>query len=276
MCFGPASRPGTRWKRPEQRASLEARLMELAGQIEHKSLKYHYIAAFRERLRAAGKARRLKFWNGSLAAPRADRRPAAAGPLREAAFPAVNARTGSLLASKIAQASTPLTAPREALLIGAIIRHPWLLDDFLEEIAGLQLQRCRLPHACVTDILTVHQAEELLDNEKLLEHLSRDGYGAELERVERATAHNADAHFSRTGEQGASVGRVASCHDASWQSGRSTLVAGSRERIPQRTDGRKFLQAQSDRAAGGNCGILISSYILRRPKRSPNIDAGAW
>ena len=42
---------------PEQRASLEARLMELAGQIEHKSLKYHYIAAFRERLRAAGRTR---------------------------------------------------------------------------------------------------------------------------------------------------------------------------------------------------------------------------
>ena len=35
-----------------------------------------------------------------------------------------------------------------------------------------------------------------LDNEKLLEHLSRAGYGAELERVQRATAQGAGAHFA--------------------------------------------------------------------------------
>ncbi len=46
-------------------------------------------------------------------------------------------------------------------------------------------------------MLTIHQAEELLDNKKMLEHLSREGYGAELGRVESATAHNADAHFAR-------------------------------------------------------------------------------
>ncbi len=39
---------------PEQRANLEARLMELAQLIDHKSLKFHYISAFRERLRARG------------------------------------------------------------------------------------------------------------------------------------------------------------------------------------------------------------------------------
>jgi DNA primase len=184
---------------PEQRASLEARLMELAAQIEHKSLKYHYVAAFRERLRAEAKARSysgsgMEAWRR----PRPDRRPAAGrGAPGKPAFPAGNARTGSLLASRIAQASTPLTAPREALLIGAIIRHPWLLDDYLEEIAEFNFNDAdceRLRNR----ILTVHQDEELLDNEKLLAHLSRNGYGAELERVERATAHNADAHFSCT------------------------------------------------------------------------------
>ena len=41
---------------PEQRASLEARLMELARQIEHKSLSYQYIDVFRKRLRTVGRA----------------------------------------------------------------------------------------------------------------------------------------------------------------------------------------------------------------------------
>ena len=183
---------------PEQRASLEARLMELAGQIEHKSLKYHYITAFRERLRAAGRTR--------AASPRAaaarpgygkDRgTPGSLGQSGRRSFPNVNARTGSLLASKIVQVSTPSSAPREALLIQAILRHPWLLDDFLEEIAEFHFNDADCERLR-NHILTVHQAEEHLDNEKLLGHLSRDGYGAELERIERATAHHANANFAR-------------------------------------------------------------------------------
>jgi len=77
----------------------------------------------------------------------------------------------------------------------AIVRHPWLLDDHLEEIASLHLDDadcCRVRNV----LLTVHQTEELLDNEKLLEHLSREGFGAELERIERACALKADPHFA--------------------------------------------------------------------------------
>jgi len=183
---------------PEQRASLEARLMELAGQIEHKSLKYHYITALRERLRAVARPRRAPVREtGSRQATGRNGRPGF-GATRQGthASAGVSVRTGSLLASKIVQASTPSTAPRETLLIGAIIRHPWLLDDFLEEIADFHFNDAdclRLRN----HILAVHQAEEILDNEKLLEHLCLEGYRAELERVERATSHNADAHFAR-------------------------------------------------------------------------------
>jgi DNA primase len=174
---------------PEQRASFEARLLELAGQIEHKSLKYHYIAALRERLRAAGKVQQL---TAVRAAFGPDRRLARSKP----GVANARARSGSLLASKIVQMPGTCSAPREVLLIGAILRHPWLLDLHLEEIAGLHLddtdcERLR------DQILAVHHNEEPLDNEKLLEHLSREGYDAELGRVERATAHNADVHFAR-------------------------------------------------------------------------------
>jgi DNA primase len=82
------------------------------------------------------------------------------------------------------------------LLIGALIRHPWLLDEYLEEIAELHFndgdcERLR------NRILCVHHAEEFLDNEKLLAHLSRDGYSAALERVERANVNDAGGHFGR-------------------------------------------------------------------------------
>jgi DNA primase len=179
---------------PEQRASFEARLLELAGQIEHKSLKYYYVAALREKLRAAGKAQRI---TGNKAAFGRDRRQA--GSIAFNSRPAAanaRARTGSLLASKIVQMPGQCSAPREALLICAILRHAWLLDLHLEEIAGLHLDDADCERLR-DQILAVHHNEEPLDNENLLEHLSREGYDAELGRVERATAHNADVHFAR-------------------------------------------------------------------------------
>ena len=83
----------------------------------------------------------------------------------------------------------------DVLRVGLTARHPWLLDEFLEEIAGLQLNDpdCKRLR---DETLAVHQAEEHLDNKNLLEHLSRAGYGAELERLQRATAQGAGPHFA--------------------------------------------------------------------------------
>ncbi len=191
---------------PEQRASFEARLMELAGQIEHKSLKFHYISAFRERLRSAAKSRmpamrgmdsawRARPLSPSLHQVRGQKSPQRAGSTVYPFGPNEVSRTNSLLMSKIVQASTPASASRETLILSAIIRHPWLLDDFLEDIASMHLDDAdcgRLRDG----ILAVHQVEEYLDNKKLLEHLSREGYDPEIQRVERATAHKADVHFT--------------------------------------------------------------------------------
>ena len=184
---------------PEQRAALEARLMEMAQLIEHKSLRFHYVSALRERLRAqghaAGAARRsdASSWRARTFAPagRSGARSAS-----RADFASRNAaRTSSLLSSTIAQASAPSSAPREALLVMAILQHPWLLDERVEEIASLHLDDADC--FCVRNgLLSIHQSEEALDNEKLLEHLSRQGYGAELERLGRVCAHKADPHFA--------------------------------------------------------------------------------
>ena len=179
---------------PEQRASLEARLMEAVQQIEHRSLRFHYVSALRERLRTQGQGVRRPERRPEASSWRARVDGAAAPRSRYAKPSAAAARTSSLLASPIAQPSAPCSAPREALLIMAIARHPWLLDEHLEEIASLHLEDagcCSIRSA----MLTIHQTEELLDNEKLFEHLSRAGFGAELERVARACAHKSDRQF---------------------------------------------------------------------------------
>jgi DNA primase len=176
---------------PEQRASLEARLMELAAQIEHKSLRYHYISAFRERLRetlrkpfpAAQAAKRFP--------PSQSRRPKPE--------PAAS-RTHSLLASNIAQPSAPSSGAREMLLIAAILRHPWLLDEFAEDVANLHLEDrgCdRLRQA----LLGLQSEHEHLDNESAMAHLSRAGFDGEIERVERAAAFGAEAQFARNADR---------------------------------------------------------------------------
>ena len=177
---------------PEQRASLEARLMELARQIEHKSLSYQYIDVFRKRLRTRGRA-------VSAAPIPADltwkERPSAFSERRSRSDRSPRgSHATTLLASKIVQESAPESAVREALLILAVIRHPWLLDEQVEEFANLHLEdadSCRIR----SEMLIVHQIEEALDNQKLLEHLSRQGCGAELERVERLCAHKSDKQF---------------------------------------------------------------------------------
>jgi DNA primase len=184
---------------PEQRALLEARLMEMAQLIEHKSLRFHYVSALRQRLRAQGyvapPARRSEAssWRPRMNASNGSR---AARTAFGADFANRNAaRTSGLLSSKIAQAAAPSAAPREALLIMAIVQHPWLLDEHVEEIARLHLDDAdcfRVRNA----LLTIHQTEEALDNEKLLEHLCRQGFRAELERLGRVCAHKADPHFA--------------------------------------------------------------------------------
>ena len=181
---------------PEQRASLEARLMELARQIEHKGLSYQYIDVFRKRLRTVGRAVSAVPIPADLTWKE---RPSAFSPTnqqrrsRSERSPR-GTHTSTLLASRIIQKSAPDSVVREALLILAVVRHPWLLDEQVEEIANLHLEdadSCRIRN----EMLTVHQMEEVLDNEKLLEHLSRQGCGAELERLERLCAHKSDKQF---------------------------------------------------------------------------------
>ncbi len=185
---------------PEQRASFEERLLALAGRIEHKSLRYHYISALRERLRTLnapikGPAREGASSRRPSSGFSVPSRAQASGHRLAGLAAAANSRTSSLLSSPIAQLSLPPEMARETLIISAILRHPWLLDHCLEEISRLDFSDpdCKL----IRDrLLDWQHTGDSLDRESLREHLSRAGYAAKVERLEQVASRMPEPHFA--------------------------------------------------------------------------------
>ncbi len=185
---------------PEQRASFETRLTELAEQVAHKTLRFHYLSSIRQRLRSRESSKR-KFvrqqspdedWRARSSS--AQGKPAA----RKKGIGAPGASTSvtdSLLKSAAARPGGGAGAVREALLIKGLLSHPWLLDDYAEEIAAISFDGPGC--AAIRDaLLAFHQSEIALDNKNVLEHLSQDGQAMELERISSAISHHADENFS--------------------------------------------------------------------------------
>src|SRR5262249_29614050 len=132
---------------PEQRASLEARLKALVGQIADRGVRDQYERELRETLFA--KTRRLVREltkaegrrSSGLAAKRRDNtqpdwrvreraseRARLGGPPR-AALPA----TPNSRSNELSERTVPVP-PREALLILTLINHPWLLEQRCEDV----------------------------------------------------------------------------------------------------------------------------------------------
>jgi DNA primase len=76
-------------------------------------------------------------------------------------------------------------APREALVLEAVINHPWLLDDYSEEFAELAFSRKEL--SVFRDMILQAQinfcGQNGLDRNELRVHLKEIGFGDILERV---------------------------------------------------------------------------------------------
>jgi DNA primase len=80
---------------------------------------------------------------------------------------------------------------REALLIQAIVNHPWLIDDHSELIAGLTLTS--KPLSELRDaLLSLHVEHNFLDRSQVQTHLTNQGLAKILALVERAITHKGD------------------------------------------------------------------------------------
>jgi DNA primase len=199
---------------PEQQAALEARLKGLVGQIADPTVRARYGQELRETLRAKS-TKLLK----ALAPAAGGRRPAFASRRRDNTQPdwrvreraSERARLGAVPRAASPPGGAPRSnglsdqvapmPPREVLLVGTLLNHPWLLENHCEEIAELKLTSGALQRLKEA-LLGLLNDPVPLDHASVRSHLNASGFASAVAAIERAMAHTSDK-FARP-EAGAS------------------------------------------------------------------------
>jgi DNA primase len=81
--------------------------------------------------------------------------------------------------------------PREVLLVGALVNHPWLIESFCEEVAELKLTSAPL-RRLKDALLGLLSDGAPLDHTTVRTHLSASGLDSVLAALERAMAQTSD------------------------------------------------------------------------------------
>ena len=179
---------------PERRAALEAQLAGLIRGIGHDAVRKYYLQDFEARVRAlfapADNVRAFPRGRGRDAAARDWRRDAPRG-LRGHPRENLAPLSPRLTASPLVRGSRSAPSPREALLLQAVIQHPWLLETHAEEFAGLEFLN---PDADLLRraILDAGTDEIALDAAALEAALVRRGLQNALSRIRTAITHASD------------------------------------------------------------------------------------
>ncbi|MBN9600732.1 MAG: DNA primase [Afipia sp.] len=199
---------------PERRAALEARINELSNGIRDEVVRRYYRQDFTQRLaqmfapaesgapfRGGRSGGGYGGESGRRFAPRGAFQPGGAG--RGGRGPALSTAgrfTGRqsyqpasphLASSPIMRGQRSAMSRREALILHALINHPWLLGDHLEEIAALELahpEAHRLRAGIIAAFAQDHHRASGPEEqaEKMRADLATSGFSDILQRVERA------------------------------------------------------------------------------------------
>jgi DNA primase len=188
---------------PERRAALEARLGQATALIGDEAVKKYYRSEFQDRLRQlfepnkgrmAGNemvrsAGRREFRGGfgfgqSRPGPRGrhDRSRPSAPVISSGPYVVVSPQ---LAASPLLRGHRAAVPRREALILQAIVNHPWLAHDQLEELASLEFRHADTQKfkVALLDILT---HEETLEMEELRARLAAQGHSKLMARIDMA------------------------------------------------------------------------------------------
>jgi DNA primase len=166
---------------PERRAALEARLQQVAMAIGDNSVRKHYRREFDERLRTLFEPNRQPFedrgrrFRPHMRGARLPQRRVAQSSRYVAASP-------QLAGSPIHRGS--VMPRREALILQAVINHPWLLHEHLEELATLEL---RHPDAAKIKpaLIDIFAQMGAPDAAGILAELGRRGLGQTADRIQK-------------------------------------------------------------------------------------------
>jgi len=189
------------WSTPERRAALEARLHTLAGTIAEPTVRNYYTRAFRDRLFQMFRSAPQRRQQPVRARTNGWRQPSAGYGERAGASEA-------LANSALVRRPDGGSPVREAVIVQALVRHPWLLDTCAEGLATLQLQS--QPARRLLDALNAaHVTINQLDIDSLRHHLHKMGMDDALKETERLAAGELGPHL-REGTPHADV-------EAAWQ-----------------------------------------------------------
>jgi len=178
---------------PERRAALEARLNELTTSIAEESVRRYYRQDFNDRMRAF-------FAPPPRNAGQTNYPPRNAGPRRGGEggrWPSGPRVVSGGRASPYALVSQQMAASplylghrtsiprREALILQAVLNHPWLLHDHLEELSHLEFRHAeaeRLKSAIID--FFAHDGSP--DPQALRDELARRGFAETMEKNARS------------------------------------------------------------------------------------------
>jgi DNA primase len=202
---------GGQFATPERRAALEARIGELTNNVRDEVVRRYYRQDFAERLRAmfapqntlqgGGGGRGF----GSESGRRFPSRSHFAGGPGGRAGGAGGLSTGNrglgrgpyqvasphLANSPIMRGQRSSLSRREALILQALLNHPWLLHDHLEEVAALELahpEAHRLRAAIIAAFAADHHHGSDADEqrENMRRDLEKAGFYEILQRVDKS------------------------------------------------------------------------------------------
>jgi len=184
---------------PERRAAFEARLGQVIASIGDDSVRKYYGREFGERLRRLlglderpqarlrSRQRAAQPWSTSRSLPRVSRsfdrpRPDITSLAMHGPYLAASPQ---LAASPVHRGHGAAIPRREALILQAIINHPWLLHDHLEELAAVDLRHSEAAKvkAALIDIFAHGSAA---DAEAMLAELERRGLTQVCARIQKA------------------------------------------------------------------------------------------
>lgn len=190
---------------PEQRAAFEVRIKGLVARIGDGTVRQQYEQQLKQSLWTWNRAQIRQVASpgpgGSTSSPRQRSNPASVDWRARARGPAAPPGKGGrfqlqrvappvLPSAELVKRQEPLP-PREALLLNAVLNHPWLLEEDAERLAALELTSPAL--ARLRDaILQAAASDNSLDSATLASHLTRLGMDKVLSLVQRSMTHKCD------------------------------------------------------------------------------------
>ena len=211
---------GGDWSTPERKAKLQQQIATLVNRIEDPAVKALYGSAMRERIGAAWGGNRRSYPDaGGSQGPSRSVAAAAASPYRiprhqpgqrpqfrpggggggfgggkgnwRGFEPPRPTASHSLRRSSIVDGETGRPPYREALLIGTLLNHPWLIEAEAERISSIEFSSSALSRLRDA-LMSLLSGEFSLDRDAVRSQLSDLGLEKVVELVERAITHKSD------------------------------------------------------------------------------------